>query len=215
MAPSGERAGDLSWQLEGPSELGIAAVKYLQESGTVKRSLSILDIGCGNGRDAFYFRDNLACKVLGIDISRDAVNIARDRASKAKIENVEFQCRSYTELKAGRYGVVFTASVYHFLNKQARQEFREVVRRSLKPKGTLFLSTLSTHDPEYYGRGTPVPGDPNSFRNGLYLHFSTREELEKDFSFLNITALYEHEDYDPRVKGEINYTPWILIGQYD
>jgi cyclopropane fatty-acyl-phospholipid synthase-like methyltransferase len=215
MAPFSKPAGDLSWQLEGPSELGIAAVKYLQASGPGKRPLGILDIGCGNGRDAFYLRDNLSCRVLGIDISRDAVNIARDRASRAKIENVEFQCRSYTELKAGRYDIVFTASVYHFLNKEARQEFRDVVKRSLKPKGTLFLSTLSIHDPEYYGRGTPVAGEPNSFRNGVYLHFSTGEELEHDFSFLNIKALYEHEDYDPRVKGEVNYTPWILIGQHD
>jgi cyclopropane fatty-acyl-phospholipid synthase-like methyltransferase len=215
MALFGERMGDLSWELEGPSELGIAAVKYLQASGLDKRALSILDIGCGNGRDAFYFCDNLACKVLGIDISMEAVDIATDRASKAQIKNVEFQCRSYTELKAGRYDIVFTASVYHSLNKEARQEFREVVKRSLKPKGTLFLSTLSIHDPEYYGRGTPVPDEPNSFRNGVYLHFSTREELVQDFSFVNMKALYEHEDYDPRVKGEINYTPWILVGQHD
>lgn len=215
MAPVGERMGDLSWQLEGPSELGIAAVKYLQASGLDKQALSILDIGCGNGRDAFYFCDNLACKVLGIDISRDAVNIAKARASKAKIKNVEFQCRSYTELKAGKYDIVFTASVYHFLNKEARQDFREVVKRSLKAKGMLFLSTLSTHDPEYYGRGTPVPDEPNSFRNGVYLHFSTREELAQDFSFLSIRSIHEHEDYDPRVKGEVNYTPWILMGQHD
>jgi len=86
MAPFGERRGDLSWELEGPSELGIAAVKYLQASGLDSRALSLLDIGCGNGRDAFYFCDNLAGKVLGIDISREAADIATDRASKARSE---------------------------------------------------------------------------------------------------------------------------------
>jgi len=207
---------ELLWleKLEGPSEVGIAAVEYIKNKRPTDTKLSILDIGCGNGRDALHLSNNLDCEVLGIDISREAIDIATARAGEAQNKRVRFQCRSYTELSAGRFDVVLCASVYHFLNREAREELRHVIRRSLQPGGMLFLSTLSTSDSEYYGKGEPVDGEAHSFRNDMYTHFSTREELTRDFGFVNIEELYEHDDYDPRVKGPVNYIPWILIGRY-
>ena len=136
------------------------------------------------------------------------------RFKKFMSERVKFRCRRYTGLRAGKYDVVLCASVYHFLNREAREEFRKVVKSSLKPGALLFLSTLSVNDSEYYGRGTPVKGEPNSFRDDVYVHFSTKEELIRDFDFVNAVELYEHDDYDPRVKGPVNYIPWIMIGVY-
>jgi SAM-dependent methyltransferase len=207
---------ELLWleKLEGPSELGIAAAQYIESNRPTGEKLSILDIGCGNGRDAFYLVNNLRCDVLGLDISKEAIDIAKERAREAQTKNVKFQCRSYTGLRAGKYDIVLCASVYHFLNREAREEFRKVVKSSLKTGAMLFLSTLSVNDSEYYGKGTPVKGEPNSFRDDVYVHFSTKEELTRDFDFVNAVELYEHDDYDPRVKGPVNYIPWILIGEY-
>lgn len=214
-----DKSSECIW-LEGPSELAIAAVGYFKKCKLNKEILSILDIGCGNGRDAFYFSDYLRCRILGIDISEEAVDIASNAALKAQKEDVKFQCCNFTELRGGKYDIVFSASVYHFLKKNERTEFRKMVMRTLKPNGLLFLSTLSVGDTEYYGKGTPVPEESNSFLyefspgESVYLHFCTREELVEDFAFLNIKGLYEHEDYDYSVKGPINYIPWILIGEY-
>lgn len=209
-----EAKGDEYLWLEFPSELGIAAIEYLQTRRVTYEKCHVLDIGCGNGRDAFYFAKKLNCTVLGIDISQEAVDIAQKAAREKDVEDVKFQCRSYTDLKVGKYDVLLCASVYHFLNQETRQEFREVVKRSLKPDGFMFLSTLSVSDQEYYGKGTPVSDEPNSFRDEIYVHFSTKQELAKDFAFLDIKELYEHDDYDPRIKGPVNYIPWILVGEY-
>lgn len=214
-----DKSSESIW-LEGPSELALAVVEYLQKCKLNNEILSILDIACGNGRDAFYFLDNLRCSVLGIDISEEAIDIASNASLKTQKEHVKFQCCNFMELKEGKYDIVFIASLYHFLKKNERKELRKTVMRTLKPNGLLFLSTLSVGDTAYYGKGTPVPEEPNSFlyeissEDRVYLHFCTREELAEDFAFLNIEELYEHEDYDPRVKGPINYTPWILIGEY-
>lgn len=207
---------ELLWmeRLDGPGELGMATVEYIKNKRPTDTKLSILDIGCGNGRDALYLSNNLDCEVLGIDISREAIDIATARAGEVRNRRVSFQRRSYTGLRAGRFDVVLCASVYHFLNREAREELRNVIRRSLQPGGMLSLSTLSTSDSEYYGKGEPVDGEAHSFRNDIYMHFSTREELTRDFGFVNIEELYEHDDYDPRVKGPVNYIPWILIGRY-
>jgi SAM-dependent methyltransferase len=205
--------------LKGPSELGIAAVAYLQQQSSIPKPLSILDIGCGNGRDAFYFAEKLRCTVLGIDIAEEAIQSALHAARTAPKDNLDFQCRHFMDLTGVKYDIVHTASVYFFLRKRERAALRETIRRILNPNGLLFLSTLSVSDTEYYGKGTPVHGDCNSFLyedspgERVYLHFSTRDKLVEEFWFLEIKELYEHHEYDPQVKGPVNYIPWILIGE--
>lgn len=200
---------------EKPSELAIAAVRYLQKGKSNNKILSILDIGCGYGRDAFYFLDNLRCRILGIDISEKAIDIASKAMLEAQKEDVEFQCCNFTELQEGKYDIVFISNLYQLLKRNERKELRNTVMRILKPKGLLFLSTLSVSDPEHYGKGIPVPKESDSFKDRVYLHFCTRKELAEDFVFLNIKELYEHEYHEPRCTGEIHHhISWILIGEY-
>ncbi|MBU3966542.1 MAG: class I SAM-dependent methyltransferase [Euryarchaeota archaeon] len=200
---------------ERPSELAITAVKYLQKNRSNNMILSILDIGCGYGRDAFYFLDNIRCRILGIDISEKAIDIATNAAFKAQKEDVKIQCCNFTKLKEGKYDIVFISNLYQLLKKNEREELRKTVMRTLKPNGLLFLGTLSERDPEHYGKGTPVPGESNSFQEKVYLHFCTKKELVEDFTFLNIKELYKHEYCEPRVTGEIHHhISWILIGEY-
>ncbi len=58
---------------DGPSELAALAVRYLQAIGWDEESLSILDVGCGYGRDAGFFAKQLNGKILGIDPSAEAI----------------------------------------------------------------------------------------------------------------------------------------------
>lgn len=50
--------------------------------------------------------------------------------------------------------------------------------------------------------GTPVFEDPYSFEKGIYRHIFFLHELAKEFSFLDIKYLYEHEYHEPLVKGD-------------
>jgi SAM-dependent methyltransferase len=211
---------------EGPSELAVAAVKYLQRRKLNRELLNVLDIGCGYGRDAFHFLKSLRCRVLGIDASKEAITMASNAALKLQNEDVKFQCRSFAEMKESKYEIVHTSNVYQLLTKNEREELRRTITRTLKPNGLLFLSTHSVSDRELYGKGTPIPKEPNSFLTAhsakdhkqssdrLYLHLCTREELTKDFAFLEIRELYEHEYYEPRVTGETHHhVSWILRGE--
>ena len=199
---------------KGPSELAIAAVRYLQECESSNKILDIVDIGCGYGRDAFYFSDNLRCRILGIDISKQAIDMASSEAFKAQKGHVIFQCSDFTELEEGKSDIVFISNLYHLLKEYERKELRKAVMRTLKPNGLLFLNTLSVTDPEHYGKGIPVPNAPHSFQDRVYLHFCTSEELINDFAFLNIKELYEHEFHEARCTGEEHHhISWILVGE--
>jgi 2-polyprenyl-3-methyl-5-hydroxy-6-metoxy-1,4-benzoquinol methylase len=198
---------------ENPSELAKAAVRYLKKNKPVSESLNLLDIGCGYGRDAFYLLDNLQCNILGIDVSEKAIEIALNTVIKTKQHNIMFQSIDFASLGGDKYDIVFASNVYQILHPHEREAFRVAVKKALRPEGLLFFATLSTSDPEHYGKGMKVEEETNSFKDEKYLHFCTREELMKDFGFLDIKELYEQKYAESRSNGETHHhVSWILIG---
>ena len=197
---------------EKPSELATFAFKYLIASGSEKEEVDIVDIGCGYGRDSCFLAHNLKCRVFGIDNADEAVELAR-QALAGKNLNVNFQCCDFKQLSGKAYDVVFTANLYQLLVSKDRHFLRDTIKRSLKQGGKLFLSTLSVRDPKHFGKGTQVQGEQNSYIDEKFLHFSTKEELEGDFSFLDIIELSEHEYGEPHSNQETHHhISWMLFG---
>lgn len=196
-----------------PSALAAFACHHLQGVKSSIEAIEILDIGCGYGRDAVYFARSINCHILGIDNSSEAIEMAK-KALAADLESrVIFQCCDFSQVPDGKFDIVFASNFYHLLKMEERRALIDTIKKRLNPGGMLFLSTLSPNDPEHYGRGKPVDNEANSFVDQRYLHFCTREELEKDFSFLTIKELAEHEYYEPRSNGEVHHHfLWILLG---
>lgn len=197
---------------EKPSELAVLAAEYLNEVGSPDKHLEVLDVGCGYGRDALFLSRNVGCNVLGIDNSQEAIVLARKHIGKAESQ-VSFRCGDFRQMADSQFDVIFTSNLYQVLYAGDRKALRDVVGRTLRDGGVLFMNALSTNDPQQFGKGEPVPDDENSFRDDKFLHFCTRQELERDFAFLSIKKLYEHEYYEPHSGGETHHhISWLLVG---
>lgn len=195
---------------ENPSELGKITIQYLKSNNLINKNLELLDIGCGYGRDVLYISMNINCKILGIDSSKEAIILAK----KNKKKNIEFRHCDFKDLDDIKFDIITSSNFYQILRKQERNALIKTISKILKPNGLLFLSTLSVNDPEHFGEGIPISGEPNSYQIGTYVHFCTYDELKRDFNFLNIEKLYEHEYYEPRVTGDVHHhISWILIGK--
>jgi len=194
-----------------PSELAAFACRHLQDIKSSGKAIAILDIGCGYGRDAIYLANNINCRVLCIDNSSEAIEMAREALPADLESRVTFQRCDFRKIADGKFEIIFASNFYQLLKKDERRDLRDMVKKKLKPGGTFFLSTFSTGDPEHFGQGQPVEDDINSFRDKRFLHFGTREELESDFSFLTIKELVEHEYYESRSNGEVHHhILWLL-----
>ncbi len=198
---------------ERPGELALFLVGNRHRLGLPGRLVDILDIGCGYGRDAMYISRNVPCRITGVDASANAVAMAEELSSREPGQDVRFRCCDFGELTASDYDVVFMSNLYQVLRLEERQRLCEVVRAVLRHDGFLLLSTLSVNDPEHRGKGEPVEGEVNSFGDGRYVHLCTREELEADFDFIEISELFEHEYDEPRADGEHHHISWILVGR--
>lgn len=196
-----------------PSELAAIACNYLGKVKSYYKTVNILDLGCGYGRDAIYLARNIKCSILGIDNPGEAIEMARKALPSELEERVRFLCCDFRQVIDGKFEAVFISNVYQLLKIEERDAVRKVIKEKLEYGGILFLSTLSKSDPEHFGKGKRIENELNSFQDEKFLHFCTREELERDFSFLTIKELFEHEYHEPRSNGETHHhISWILLG---
>jgi len=199
-----------------PGELARIALQYLDDNLPPAVPLTVLDLGCGYGRDSFLYARRPDFQVLGIDRSETAIARAREGARAAGLSRVEFRCGDLQDVRGGPFTIVHLSNVYQVLPPDERRAVREVIREAMEPGGLLFLSTLSVRDPQQYGKGTAVEGEDHSFiepARRTYIHFCTGEELARDFEAFDVIALREHEYTEPRVGGDHHHISWILIAQ--
>jgi SAM-dependent methyltransferase len=196
---------------EQPSELALEASKKLvRHKG---RPLRVLDIGCGYGRDTIFVAKSLGFRVLGIDISEKAIEMAKENAIKAEAKQAEFKVTDFRELSS-YFDVVLVSNLYHLLPPEGRRDLAEHAARLLGPEGTLYLNAISVHDGEHYGVGTPVPGEENTWVDGKYIHLSTEEELRGAFPALKIKELFEHEYEEPHPGARTHHhKAWIVVAE--
>jgi SAM-dependent methyltransferase len=107
----------------------------------VKPGGSILDIGCGAGREAIGFV-RAGFQVVAIDIAPAMIDAARSNACALGL-TIDFRVQSATDLyePAGTYdGAFFSGSFQHVPGRALRVTTLRRIGRSLKPGGALILS---------------------------------------------------------------------------
>lgn len=185
---------------------------YEQEliRGPMRRRGSVLDVGCGAGREAIGL-SRLGYAVKGIDISAAMVEQAKSICAKAGL-HIEFERQSVLGLgdKDKFDYVYFPEAVYHHIpTKSLRIEALRRAVRAVKPKGSVFLviSTRGSHKQSlksccietcrifikfFLGkymrteRGDALIKEVSDFSNtkyrAYYHFFSSRQEIEQELS---------------------------------
>ncbi len=196
-----------------PGEAARAASKYVDETQFPVAGKRLLDLGCGYGRDLFFLASRWKVQAVGVDASAQAIEMAGAELARSKKRNTEFRQARFQEISDGPYGLVYAANLFQILPREERDQLCRVVESLLAPGGLFFFSTLSSRDPEHAGKGTEVPGDPNSWVDKTFVHLCDRKELEAGFHFLEFRRFYEHEFIEPRAGGSTHHhISWILIG---
>jgi 2-polyprenyl-3-methyl-5-hydroxy-6-metoxy-1,4-benzoquinol methylase len=111
-------------QLLGGNQLTLKGVRKLLKKVPYLSSITILDVGCGNGDMLrkladFGLRNNLNLELIGVDANKFTINYAKDLSEN--YPNIKFRCEdvfseSFNELKCDI--VLCTLTLHHFRNNE-------------------------------------------------------------------------------------------------
>lgn len=177
-------------------------------------SVTVLEVGCGNGKNIQYIKDNYPhASVKGCDMCDKFIEIVRQKGIQCDKANVlELDNRYPTE----KFNVVLSVAVIHHLStEQRRQQSIQQMFSVLKPSGLMFIQVWAMDQP---------PESKRSFENTQdqlvgwgdqgkrYYHLFNKEELEQ----LVHDALSVPDNDKPGqkyniVESKYDYGNWIVV----
>lgn len=111
-----------------------------------KQKLTVLDAGCGNGRNLLWLNDEFRVYGIGFDISDTAIAQANKKAAAQKWgDRLVFKVHSIGQsipLPNESVDIVIDAMSSHFLKEIERERYIKEVARVLKPQGMLFFKSF-------------------------------------------------------------------------
>ena len=107
---------------------------------------TVLDIGCGNGRNLIYLFKESQMKGVGIDLSGAAITQAKNNTKGMPITLSVQNARDTLQLPDESVDVALDMMTSHYLHKKERTALTKEIARVLKPYGWLYLKTFFLDD---------------------------------------------------------------------
>jgi SAM-dependent methyltransferase len=140
------------------------------------RNGTVLELGCGGGRDSRYLID-LGLAVVAGDYSEEALEICRERVPLADVRMIDL--RDPLPFPDENFPVIVASLCLHFFDWPRTMAIMAEIRRCLKPGGFLLMRVNSTRDIRYDAAGHEEI-EPNLFLvNGRLRRFFDREAMER------------------------------------
>lgn len=139
----------------------------------VEPNRHLVELGCGNGRDAVYFA-SCGLRVTALDTSQEAISSLMSRA----VENARFSCGDFVNADIHQpesYDYAYSRFTLHAISQDQEEVLLRNVFCGLKPGGKLFIEVRSVNDP-LFGKGKRAERNA-FFYDNHYRRFVVLNEL--------------------------------------
>jgi len=142
---------------------------------------TILELGCGQGRDALFFA-GCGFQVTALDYSERGLQDLRAKAEQAglslRLNTVSHDIRTPLPFDEGSFDVCFSHMVYCMaLTTAELKTLSDDIHRVLKPGGLNIYTARNTADSDYRS-GIHRGEEMYELEGGFIVHFFTRKKVE-------------------------------------
>ena len=157
--------------------------KFIKKSKKKK----ILDIGCGNGRDAIFFFEK-GLKVTGIDKSSTAIKIIKERFPNNKnLLCYKKDIARYNFKKIGKFDFIYLRFLLHAINLNTQKNLFKHIG-NIRKKNTLIMFEFRTDKDSLRNKGKKLSN--NETFTDHYRRFISVEEILEYFQRLSFKIIY-------------------------
>lgn len=143
-------------------------MRYLEQGKT------IVDVGCGNGRDSIYFGEQ-GMNVYAVDMSETATQYIQSLGK----QNINVRNQNFISMLGNaqeEYDYLYSRFTVHAISEEDQKSLLHNAYQSLKKSGYFFIEVRCKLD-TLYGKGELVEKD-TYFYNGHRRRFVDQQELE-------------------------------------
>lgn len=181
----------------------------------------VLDLGCGTGRNLFYFIERDA-RGVGYDISPEAIRLAHERAQAAGYskQQASFFVRNmgeaYTDLADASVDIIIDTTSSHALLDAEREVYLDECARVLKPGGKMLVRMLCKDgdaNAKYLIENFPGPEKNTYILPGVnvFERAATLDDIEREYGSRFCTEEYEKTfHYAPFGYKSYKRAYWVL-----
>ena len=188
-----------------PAEDFLKFIRWLErtygEGGILDKGSSILDLGCGNGRNLIFLCKAAGCSGVGYDISSEAIKQAKLASGNLPITFEARTIEGPLDVPNESVTLALDMMTSHFLDEKGRAELLKEILRVLEPRGWLFFKSFLADEDLHAKRllRTNPSGEKDTYihpRIGVSEHVWTErsfyEFFEPHFKIHQIEKSFRH-----------------------
>lgn len=171
-----------------------------------KKGQTLIELGCGNGRDSVYFAHN-GIQVLGIDQCKNIIDFLQKHTNA----NLNFQCADFANLPVeAQYDIIYSRFTLHSITQRQQDKVILWAKESLK-RGGIFAIEVRGYKNSLYKMGIPVEGEKDAFIfENHYRRFLNLEGLLRQLQDFDIIYAKEEKGFAP-FKEEDDYFIRVIV----
>jgi SAM-dependent methyltransferase len=193
---------------EKPSTFALFCEELLKkEKALAEQPGCLLEVGCGNGRDAFFFA-GAGVDVAACDIAEQGINKLRSKHHEAADQSVAQSgkpwfftanfCNLIGSPIAKPVKFIYSRFTLHAIRKKGASHFLKWASDNIVVGGLIAIEARSVKD-DIYGEGEAVPGEPDAFlgktehAEAHFRRFIRHDELQAELKQLGFEIVHEQE----------------------
>ena len=174
-----------TFNIKSESNFSKFIIKWLKKNKYKTAGKTLIDIGCGNSRDANYFKSK-NIEVTGIDQSSIAIEL-----NKINYENIDYFkkniCRKKFDFNRKKFDYLYARFFIHAISLKDESQFLKNCKKISKKKSIFLFEFRTTNDP-LMNKGIKLKGNERVY--GHYRRFIDINQFIKKTEIYGFKILY-------------------------